>query len=429
LRNDRELFQTTPSSRDGGSIRSMPITYRTLLSIRDMPALLLAATFSRLAARMFSLAIVLYALERFHSPALAGWLSFAALTPGLVVSPLAGALLDRIGPVAAIAVDMAISALLILAMVVTDMFGFANPAVLVTLVAAFSLSNPLSRAGVRTLMPRLVPPEALSVANALDTALYAVTDVIGPGVAGILVAFGGVSASLTVIALTFGGAAIATARIRRLSAPAPAKASLLRDAADGVALVLGQPTLRGLALSYSFYQVTWGVLVVAVPVLSIRLFPANEASEVTGFLWAASGIAGGIGALVTGRVHVIGRERGAMALGMIVTALACWPLAPAFGIVGLLLALMIVGAFTGPVDVGLLTLRQRRTDPAKLGRVLSVSMSLNVAGYPIGAALAGVLLTRSLDATFAVAAIASLLGTATTLMIPRDYAAVKNGVA
>jgi hypothetical protein len=50
---------------------------------------------------------------------------------------------------------------------------------------------------------------------------------------------------------------------------------------------------------------------------------------------------------------------------------------------------MAVGQLAGPIDVGLLTLRQRRTDPAELGRVLSVSMSLNFAGFPIGTALAG----------------------------------------
>jgi hypothetical protein len=35
------------------------------------------------------------------------------------------------------------------------------------------------------------------------------------------------------------------------------------------------------------------------------------------------------------------------------------------------------------------TLRQRRTDPAWLGRAFAVSMSLNFLGYPIGAALGG----------------------------------------
>jgi MFS family permease len=194
-----------------------PRSYRDLLRIPDLPALLAATTLSRLAGRMFSLAIVLYALERFSSPALAGWLSFAAVVPGLAVSPLAGALLDRIGPVSAIAVDMAASAALMLALTVADWLGWANPATLLVLVAIYSLTNPLSRAGVRTLLPRLVPPEALDRANALDTATYAAIDVIGPGLAGVLIGFGGSLPALIVIALTFGAAAMFTARIHYLS--------------------------------------------------------------------------------------------------------------------------------------------------------------------------------------------------------------------
>jgi predicted MFS family arabinose efflux permease len=70
--------------------------------------------------------------------------------------------------------------------------------------------------------------------------------------------------------------------------------------------------------------------------------------------------------------------------------------------------------------VGLLTLRQRRTDPAQLGRVLSVSISLNVAGFPIGAALAGMLLTWSLPATFAAACAAATLGALAVGLVPRE---------
>lgn len=89
------------------------LSYLEVLAIADLPALLAATILSRLAGGMLSLAIVLYALTRFASPALAGWLSFAAVAPGLLISPLAGALLDRIGSTRAITVDMAASGALV----------------------------------------------------------------------------------------------------------------------------------------------------------------------------------------------------------------------------------------------------------------------------------------------------------------------------
>ena len=107
-----------------------------------------------------------------------------------------------------------------------------------------------------------------------------------------------------------------------------------------------------------------------------------------------------------------------MALGMLVTAGAVWPVAVSFGLAGLVVGLMLMALVAGPIDVGLLTLRQRRTDPSELGRVLSVSMSLNWAGVPVGSALAGVLLTWSLPGTFAVAGLASLLAAGAVGFVP-----------
>ncbi|MGO8105589.1 MFS transporter, partial [Rhizobium leguminosarum] len=72
--------------------------YLSLLKIPGLLPLLVAATLSRLSARMFALTMVLLALARYSSPTLAGWFTFAALTPGILVSPIAGAFLDRIGP-------------------------------------------------------------------------------------------------------------------------------------------------------------------------------------------------------------------------------------------------------------------------------------------------------------------------------------------
>jgi hypothetical protein len=98
-------------------------------------------------------------------------------------------LLDRIGPAIAITMDMAASMALIGLLLVADRLGWAHPALILALVATYSLTNPLSRAGVRTLLPRLVPPQALDRVNALDTAIYAATDVLGPGAAGLLAGF------------------------------------------------------------------------------------------------------------------------------------------------------------------------------------------------------------------------------------------------
>lgn len=392
------------------------LSYRDLLRVPDLPALLLATTLSRLGGQMFALTIVLYALTRFASPALAGWLTFAAVAPGLAISPLAGALLDRIGPVRAIGVDMAASAGLVGAMIIADRFDGATA--LLALVSVFSLTGPLGLAGVRTLLPRLVPVQALDRVNALDTAIFAIADVAGPAVAGLVVGLAGAATGLAVIAATYAAAALCMLAMRPVAYSAIPSGKLLRQAVEGVHAVVRQPTLRGLAISYGLYQVAWGILLIAVPVGLAAYFPAEARDLAAGLLWAVVGVAGGAGALLAGQLQTAGRERTVMAAGMIATAVAAWPLATWFGLGGLAAGLLLAGLAAGPVDVGVLTLRQRRTDPAQLGRVMAVSFSLNVAGFPVGSAIAGALVTHSLAATFGAAGVAAGLGALAVRTIP-----------
>ncbi|HEY2617876.1 MAG TPA: MFS transporter [Acetobacteraceae bacterium] len=396
-------------------------SYRQLLGTVEVRALLLATLLSRLAGRMFALAIVLYALVRLDSPALAGWLAFAAMAPGLCISPLAGALIDRVGSVWAISVDMAASAACVVALIAADRFGWASTPVLLTLTGLFSLTSPLSAAGIRALLPRLVPMTALDRVNALDTAIHGLTDIVGPASAGAIVGFAGPESALGTIAVIYSAAALCVGRIRRPRGQFPSLGPLLTQAWNGLLRVVREPTLRGLAVAYSLYEVSWGVLVVVVPVFAARQFAGGTGSAVAGLLWACLGLVGGIAALVAGHRRTAGRERKVMAIGMLVTAVAAWPIAAEFGLTGLVSGMMLVGAAAGPVDVGVLTLRQRRTDPAELGRVLSISMSLNMAGGPLGSALAGVLVTWSLPATFVVAALASALAAAAVALIPRYH--------
>jgi MFS family permease len=408
---------------------SRPASYRALIGIPGLKLLLGAITLLRLGGSMLSLTLVLYALGRFGSPVLAGWVAFAAVAPGLAISPLAGAVLDRIGSGIGVTIDMTASAALLFCLIAADRLGWVGPTGLLVLVGLLSLTSPLSTAGVRVLLPGLVTQAAYDRVNALDTAVFAVVQVIGPAVAGVLVGTAGARFALAAIAIVFAAAAACIARVRRLPRLSPSRRSFIHDMLDGVAAVARQPTLRGLAVSYALYQVTWGILVVVVPVFVTDRFADGLGKSVAGLIWAAMGLAGGVGALVAGRLRTAGRERPVMAIGMFVTALAAWPIAAAFGVAGLVAGLMLAGLVAGPIDVGLLTLRQRRTDPAQLGRVLAVSISLNMAGLPLGSALAGLLITRSPAATFALAGLSSLLAAMAVAAIPRDGSGLGEQVA
>ena len=98
-------------------------SYRALLTVPWLPRILLATVLARIAQSMVSVAIVLFSLQFYGSPAIAGFVTLAFILPGLLVSPVAGALLDRHGRMRLVQLDyiVALVALALIAVLATAM--------------------------------------------------------------------------------------------------------------------------------------------------------------------------------------------------------------------------------------------------------------------------------------------------------------------
>ena len=82
----------------------------------------------------------------------------------------------------------------------------------------------------------------------------------------------------------------------------------------------------------------------------------------------------------------------------------------------------ITGFLSGPLDIALFTLRQRRTHRDWTGRAFAVSMAFNYIGTPIGSALAGFMAARSIEFAIALGAFTCLIsGVLALIMIPQEF--------
>ena len=408
----------TPSPRNERS-------YLALLAVPGFGRILLSMQLSRIAQSMVGVTLVLFTLDEYHSPALTGIVTFASVFPGLVVAPIAGALLDRHGRTRLVILDYAV-ALLALVLIGGLALADALPIPLLLLIAVVSsLTAILSHTGLRSLFPLIVPERLWERVNAVDSNGYLVATILGPPVAAALVSIVGGATTLILIGLVYGAATVAM-----IGAPDPISETastgrLFRDAWDGVVYTMRNRTLRGLGVSISLLNLSGGMVTIVVPLIVIDRLGAPEVA--VGLVFAASGISGMIAALIAGRFDSRGREWHLLVLPMAGIAFADLLLLAGAGattaLTGLLfvaLGLALGGALNGPMDVGLFTIRQRRTDPAWMGRAFAVSMAFNFVGYPIGAALAGVIASVSVEAAIVVGAVACLVaGVAAALMIPR----------
>ncbi len=385
-----------------------------------MGRILVGMTISRTASAMVGVTMVLFALDRYRSPDMAGLVTFAAIAPGLLVSPIAGALLDRHGRARFIVLDLAVAAA---ALALIGGLAYADalpPAVLIAIAVVASLTQPLGATGLRSLFPLIVPRHLWTRANALDSNGYVVATLLGPPLAGMLVQLAGGPAAMLTIAAVYALSAVVLLRLPDPRGEIVTTGNLMRDALAGLLYTVRNPTLRSLAIGLSIANLAGGVTALVVPIVVIDRLGAGAA--LAGGVWAVNGAFAGISALLVGRLEWHGRERFMLAFPMAVTGLAWGALLFVPPSIALLFVIMaITGLLNGALDVALFSLRQRRTDPTWLGRAFAVSMALNFIGFPVGSAIGGVLVARSLDV-----AVWFVLGTSvsaavlTWLTLPRE---------
>lgn len=383
-------------------------SYASLFRLPSVGRILIAMTLARIAASMTSVALILFALEGYGSPPLAGIVAFAATAPAILAGPIAGALLDRHGRTRLVITDYLLSGVALAAIAGLSVLDALPPWLLVGIVAIAALTTPLSLSGLRSLLPVLVPQPLWERVNALDSNGFVVASLIGPPAAGVMVQLLGAPTALLAITALLVVAASVVARIREPSVRSGSTSGVLHDAWEGLRYTWHSPILRGLALTMTTFYGAAGVLAIVAPVILLDRLRTGPA--VVGIAWAVMAVAGGIAAFVFGRRQSRGRERSWLTWSMLAAAGGISLLLPQGGLVLVMVSMAVVGFTYGPIDIALFTLRQRRTDPAWMGRAFAVSVALNGTGYPIGSLLGGNLVSRSLELAVVLASASCLLG-------------------
>lgn len=345
---------------------------------------------ARVSQQMVGVAMVLFVLTTYRSAPLAGAVSFLSLMPGIIVSPIAGALLDRHGRPRLVMLDYGVACISLLLIGGLAWFHVLQIWLLLVITAISSLTYPLSNTGLRTLFPLLAPRHLWERANAIDSNAFVVASLLGPPIAGALVGFLGGPPTLIAIGVLFAIAAVVVAGLRDPLPDTSTTGRLLLDAWQGLVYVVRNPTLRGLAASLSTVNFGGGIAYIAVPFL--LLVHLHQAPAVVGLMFSLSGIFGLVGTTLAGRLDSRGRERWMMLIPTLVIASALVLLALVPTVWAVALAFSLVGMSNGPYDIALFTLRQRRTHPLWMGRAFAISMALNFSGVPLGSAAAGPLL-------------------------------------
>jgi MFS family permease len=279
-------------------------TYRRLFGQAGFPQLAAGTVLARTAGQLWQIALILFVLQRYHSPALAGFATFLAIVPGLAVSPVAGALLDRHGRLRLILLDYAIAAASLVLLAALSRLGVLGPAPLLAIVAISSLTGPLSFSGTRTLFPLAVPRELWDRANAVDSGSMALATVVGPALAGFFVAWVGGEGAFLITAGVFIASGLVLFGVPDPETEPSSRDPLLRSAWQALVYVVRHRSLRGIVFTLWTINLPSGILAVALPVLVLRQF--HWGADAVGALWSVAGVASVIAGLLAGRINTEG---------------------------------------------------------------------------------------------------------------------------
>jgi predicted MFS family arabinose efflux permease len=323
--------------------------------------------------------------------------------------PVGGVLSDRTSPVLIMicaSVGRVLLLALLAALILTDAIQLWHVYVIA---AGLSMLDALYYPASMAIVPALVNQDRLGAANALIQGVEQASSILGPALAGSLLALAGLGTSFGATALLF---LVATALFGTLARGANQVAGLAENTpeqereqsttrdelVEGLRYVVRDPVIRSLLLIVLGTNLAMmGPLYVGGAVLAeLRLGGAGA----FGTLVAAAGAGSLIGIVSAGSVRRF-RRRGFIelaltgVLGIIVASIAFVPNL-AFA-VPLAIAIGATASFLGVITISWL---QERAEPGLLGRVMSLVMFSAVALDPISFALAGVLVEINLEATF-----------------------------
>lgn len=189
--------------------------------------------------------------------------------PLLLFGAWGGVLADRLDKRKVIAVTQTLAALQALSLGILVLAGWETVGVVYAATLALGCINAIDNPARRSFIGELVEPAELANAMALNTAVMTTSRIIGPAMAGLLIATVGVEGCFLLNAASFASVLLALGAIRpaelRSAAPTPRRKGQIRE---GFAYVWRTPTLR-LALSMTAviatlafnYQVTLPLLI------------------------------------------------------------------------------------------------------------------------------------------------------------------------
>ncbi|MFN2484483.1 MAG: MFS transporter [Candidatus Limnocylindria bacterium] len=395
---------------------SVLTTYRRLLRNRAMTRLLVGEFVSSVGDWLYLVALLVVVYQESRSAVALGIIGAARVLPYILLSVPAGVVADRFDRrMILITTDIARGVVMV-ALGLVVLLGGPLPVFVGLSILAACFSTFFGPA-IGSLVPSLVTDESeLGPANSAWATLDNLATVVGPGVAGLLIAAGGLPLAFFINAATFAVIASVLARLPKPSRAVKDATATAEDALEAPARAASTPLrhvmqpLAGLALIIVVAAFVFGGLSIVTVVIAADVL--GDAEGTTGFLNGALGLGGLLGALLSG-VLVVGRRLllpllgGGLLLGVCLMLLG-----QVDSLIPVLVLMTLASSGSLLQEVVSTTIFQRTVPDAVRGRALGILTTVGISAYAGGALVAPIAAGR-LGLALTLFALGSLLAAAT----------------
>jgi len=324
-----------------------------------------------------------------NSAFLLGVVTFAAQIPGFVIAPVAGVLADRWNRRRILYLTQGAAMIQAVLVAVLNLAGLLTVWQIILLSLWMGVVNavdiPVRQA---FLLDMIESREDLPNAIALNSSLFNSARLLGPALAGILIAMVGESVCFLLNAVSYAAVLAALAAMRlRLKPKAATHTPVLQGLKEGVRYAYGFPPIRALLGLLAFTSLMGMPYLVLLPVFARTVFSGD--SHTYGFMMTCAGIGALAGAVfLASRKNVLGLGRW-VARASLIYSVGLIAISQSRHL-GLTLALLVVAGFGMMVQMASCnTLLQTLSEDGKRGRVMSLYTVAFMGMLPFGSLWAG----------------------------------------
>jgi len=346
-----------------------------------------------LGGQITMLALPLSAAVLLHaSPTQMGWLTSLELLPFALFSLPSGVWLDRVRKLPVYVAGELLLALAVGSVPLAWMMGWLSMGWLYGVAFVVGLVNVSAGTAAQIVLTQVVPRERLVEAHAKNALASSGAEVVGPGLAGLLIRAVGAPLALLADALllSFSAAVLKGLRVTEVR-QADARRSFRTELFDGLRFVRSQPLLVSLAACVATWQLCYQSALVVQILHATRTLGLDERQ--VGLCYIALGV-GTVGASLRG--DRLSRRIGpgpSLVVGFAITAMgwsaaALAPTGP-WGVAAFAWMLMCFGAGAVILFINFISMRQAATPEPLLGRMTSTMRWLILLPAGPGALIGG----------------------------------------